>query len=172
MFGNLPNWTRPRAHPILAKFPNITRTINPKLYLPSHDYLYLLGGGGVNRFSDRLISQKKLFRFRIWWIFYTYLRISSIQQIADLPNILARIVDLACTLVWILDCAFIVELLADSNLDKTIVELQILLQIWADRRICIPLFTPHPLFGVLIKYITLWSSCSCSACNVYTVRIV
>ena len=29
MFGNLPNWTRPGARPILAKFPNITRTINP-----------------------------------------------------------------------------------------------------------------------------------------------
>jgi hypothetical protein len=28
------------ARPILAKFPNITRTINPELYSPSHDYLY------------------------------------------------------------------------------------------------------------------------------------
>ena len=37
-----------------------------------------------------------------------------------------------------------VELLADSNLDKTIVGSQILLQIWADRRICILLFTPPP----------------------------
>ena len=42
------------------------------------------------------------------------------QRIADLCNILARIVDLACNLVRILDCDFIVELLADSNLDKTI----------------------------------------------------
>jgi hypothetical protein len=50
--------------------------------------------------------------------------------------------DLACNLVWILDCDFKVELLADSNLDKTIVGSRILLQIWADRRICIPLFTP------------------------------
>ena len=25
---------------ILTKFPNITGTINPKLYSPSHDYLY------------------------------------------------------------------------------------------------------------------------------------
>ena len=41
---NFANWTRPRARPILAKFPNITRTINPKLYSPSHDYLYLWGG--------------------------------------------------------------------------------------------------------------------------------
>ena len=30
----------PAAHPILAKFPNITGTIiNPKLYSKSHDYL-------------------------------------------------------------------------------------------------------------------------------------
>ena len=29
------------ARPILAKFPNITRTIYPKLYSPSHDYLYI-----------------------------------------------------------------------------------------------------------------------------------
>ena len=52
--------------------------------------------------------------------------------------------DLACNLVRILDCDFIVEFLADSNLDKTIVGSRILLQIWADRRICIPLFTPPP----------------------------
>ena len=57
-----------------------------------------------------------------------------IQRIADLYNILARIVDLACNLVQILDCDFIVELLEDSNLDKTIV----------GSRICIPLFTPPP----------------------------
>jgi hypothetical protein len=102
------------------------------------------GGGGVNRFSDSRISQKKLFGFRIWRIFYTDLRILLIQRIADLSNILARIVDSACNLVWILDCDFIVELLADSNLDKTIVGSRILLQIWADRRICIPLFPPPP----------------------------
>jgi hypothetical protein len=30
----------PAARPILAEFPNITRTINPQLYSPSHDYLY------------------------------------------------------------------------------------------------------------------------------------
>ena len=30
----------PAGRPILAKFPNITRTINPKLYSQSHDYLY------------------------------------------------------------------------------------------------------------------------------------
>ena len=107
----------------------------------------LIGGGGeggVNRFSDRRISQKKLFGFRIWRIFYTDLRILLIQRIADLSNILARIVDLACNLVRILDCDFIVELLADSNLDKTIVGSRILLHIWADRRICIPLFSPPP----------------------------
>ena len=96
-------------------------------------------------FSDRRISQKKLLRIRIWRIFYTDLRFLLIQRIADLSNILARIVDLACNLVRILDCDFIVELLADSNLDKTIVRLRILLQIWADRWICIPLFTAPPL---------------------------
>ena len=69
----------------------------------------------MNRFSDRRISQKKLFGFRIWRIFYTDLRILFIQRIADLSNILARIVDLACNLVRILDCDFIVELLTDSN---------------------------------------------------------
>ena len=97
------------------------------------------GGGWMNRFSVRRISQKK---FRIWRIFYTDLRILLIQRISDLSNILARIVDLACNLIRILDCDFIVQLLADSNLDKTIVGSRILLQIWADRRICIPLFTP------------------------------
>jgi hypothetical protein len=95
----------------------------------------------VNRFLDRRTSQKKLFGFQIWQTFYTDLRILLIQQIADLSNILAWIVDLAWHLVRILDCDFILELLADSNLDKTIVGLRILLQIWADRRICIPLFT-------------------------------
>ena len=98
----------------------------------------------VNRFSDRRISQKKLFGFRIWQVFYTDLRILLIQRIADLSNILAQIVDLALNLVRILDCDFIVELLADPNLDKIIVGSRILLQIWADRRICIPLFTPPP----------------------------
>ena len=98
----------------------------------------------MNRFSDRRISRKKLFGSQIWRIFYTDLRILLIQQIADLSNILARIVDLACNLVRILDCDFIVELLADSNLEKTIVGSRILLQICVDRQICIPLFTPPP----------------------------
>jgi hypothetical protein len=71
-------------------------------------------------------------------------RILLIQRIADLSNILGRIVDLACNLVRILDCDFIVELFADSNLDKTIVGLRSFLQIWADRRICTPLFNPPP----------------------------
>ena len=57
------------------------------------------GGGGVYRFSDRRISQKKMFGFRIWRIFYTDFRILLIQRIADLSNILSRIVDLACNLV-------------------------------------------------------------------------
>jgi hypothetical protein len=67
----------------------------------------------VNRFSDSRISQRKLFGFRIWRIFYTDLWILLIQRIADLSNILAWIMDLACNLVRILDCDFIVELLAD-----------------------------------------------------------
>ena len=73
----------------------------------------------MNRFSDGHISQKRLFGCRIWRIFYTDFRILLMQRIADLSNILARIVDLACNLDRILDCDFIVELLADSNLDKT-----------------------------------------------------
>jgi hypothetical protein len=94
----------------------------------------------VNRFSDCRISQKKFLR-----IFYTDLRILLIQQI----------VDLACNLVRILDCDFIVELLADSNLEKTIVGSRILLQICADRQICIPLFTPPPLNRMLLNKILL-----------------
>ena len=113
------------------------------------EFLWQIEG---NRFLDRRISQKKLFGFRIWRIFCTDLRILLIQQIADLSNILARIVNLACNLVWILDCDFIVELLADSNLDKTIVGSRILRQIWADRRICIPLFTPPP--QIVMKFNT------------------
>jgi hypothetical protein len=80
-------------------------------------------------FSDRRISQKKLFGFWIWRIFYTDLRNLLIQRISDLSNILVRIVDLACNFVRILDCEFILELLANSNLDKTIVGSRILLQI-------------------------------------------
>jgi hypothetical protein len=106
------------------------------------------GGRGLNRFSDRRISQKQLFGFRICRIFYTDFPILLIQRIADLSNILSGIVDLACTLVRILDCDFIVELLADSNLDKTIVGSRMLLQIWADRRICVPLFTLPPCIAV------------------------
>jgi hypothetical protein len=114
--------------------------------LGPHDLLLLYsGGGGVNRFSDRRIPPKKLFGFQIWRIFYTDLRILLIQRIADLSNILARIVDFACNLVRILDCDFTVELLADPNLDKItrpLSDRRILLQNRADRRICIPLFTP------------------------------
>ena len=69
----------------------------------------------MNRFSDPRISQKKLFGFRIWRIFYTDFGILLTERIADLSNILARIVDLACNLVRIPDCNFIVELLADSK---------------------------------------------------------
>ena len=98
----------------------------------------------MNRFSDRRISQKKLFGFRIWRIFYTDLRILLIQRIADLSNILNRIMDLACNLVRILDCDFIVELLADSNLDKTIVGSRILLQIWGHIQPPPPLFLSSP----------------------------
>ena len=101
--------------------------------------------GGVNRFLIVGFHRNNCLDFGSGWrIVYTDLRILLIQWIADLSNILARIVDLACNLVRILDCDFIVELLADSNLDKTIVGPRILLQIWIDRRICIHLFTPPP----------------------------
>jgi hypothetical protein len=106
------------------------------------------GGGGGNRFSDGRISPKKLVGFRIWRIFYTDFRILLIQRIADLSNILTQIVDLVCNLVRIPDCDFIVELLADSNLDKTIVGSQILLQIRADQRIFIPPPPPPPNPGI------------------------
>jgi hypothetical protein len=109
----------------------------------------------VNRFSVRRISQKKLFGFRIWRIFYTDLRILLIQRISDLSNILARIVDLACNLIRILDCDFMVELLADSNLDKTIVGSRILLQIWADRRICIP---PNYIFVYSLRITAVYGN--------------
>ena len=59
--------------------------------------------------------------FRILGIFYTDVRILLIQRIADLSNILARIVDFAFNLVGILDCDFLVEHFADPNIDKTIV---------------------------------------------------
>jgi hypothetical protein len=123
--------------------------------------IVIWGGGGVNRSLDRRISWKKLFGFRIWQIFYTDLRILLIQRIADLSNILARIVDLAYNLVRILDFDFIVELLADSNLDKTIVGSRILLRIWADRRICIPLLTPPPPPHLI------YSHCSLSPHNTF-----
>ena len=107
----------------------------------------------MNRFSNRRTPPKKLFGFRIWRLFYTDLRILLIQRIADLSNILARIVDFACNLDRILDCDFIVELLADPDLDKTNVGLRILLQILAERRICIPLFTtPPPPSNVLFYF--------------------
>jgi hypothetical protein len=125
----------------------------------------------VNRFLDRRISQNKLVGFRIWRIFYTDFRILLIQRIADLSNILARVVDLACNLVRIPDCDFIVELLADSNLDKTIVGSRILLQIWTDERICIPLFTPSPikLYCSLLYCITVTLS---NARQFYLLRVL
>ena len=104
---------------------------------------FFLGGGGWIGFQIVGIHRK------IWRMFYTDLRILLIQRIADLSNIFARIVDLACNLVRILDCDFIVELLVDSYLDKTIVGSRIFLQIWADRRICIPLFT-RPVLAVVV----------------------
>ena len=101
---------------------------------------------------DCRISQKKLSGFRIWQIFYMYLRILLIQRIVDLCNILALIVDLACNLVRILDCDFIVELFADSNLmlDKTIVGSQILLQIWAD--LYTPIHLPLRQVTIFIRF--------------------
>ena len=47
-----------------------------------HDFHKIrVRGGGVNRYSDRRISQKKLFGFRIWRIFYTDLLILLIQRL-------------------------------------------------------------------------------------------
>jgi hypothetical protein len=126
----------------LGKYGHMELQVGVVNYMYQGEGAYL-GGGGGNRFSDRRIPPKKLFGFRIWRIFYTDLRI-LLQRIADLSNILARIVDFARNLVRILDCDFIVELLADPNLDKAIVGRRILLRIWADRRICIPLFPPPP----------------------------
>jgi hypothetical protein len=89
--------------------------------------------------------KEKIFRISdLANILHGFADLIIIQRIADISNILARIVDLACNLVGILDCDFIVELLADSNLAKTIVGTRILLQICVDRRICILLFTPSP----------------------------
>jgi hypothetical protein len=79
------------------------------------------GGGGWISFRIFGFRRKNRFGFWIWRIFYTDLLILLIQQTADLSNILAQIVDFACNLVRILDCDFIIELLADPNLDKTIV---------------------------------------------------
>jgi hypothetical protein len=89
----------------------------------------------VNRLSD---FTEKIVRISDLANILHVFAILLIQRIVDLCNILAWIVDLACNLVRILDCDFIVELFADSNLmlDKTIVGSQILLQIWAD------LYTP------------------------------
>ena len=106
------------------------------------------GGGGGRRIDFPIVGFHRKncsdFEFRIWRTFYTDLRIILIQRTADLSNILVRIVDLACNLVRILDCDFILELLADSNLDKTIVGSRILLQIWTNRRIVYP-YSPPPL---------------------------
>ena len=41
------------------------------VYMHTKNEYNIGGGGGVNRFSDRRISQKKLSGFRIWRMFYT-----------------------------------------------------------------------------------------------------
>jgi hypothetical protein len=82
----------------------------------------------------------------LYRIFYTDLRILLVQRIADLSNILARIVDLACNLVRILDCDFIVELLAD--LDKTIVGSRILFKFG---RIAVFVY-PYPPFKTPVYF--------------------
>ena len=56
------------------------------------------GGGGVNRFSDRRISQKKFVRITDLANVLHGFRILLIQKIADLSNILARIADFASNL--------------------------------------------------------------------------
>ena len=47
----------PASRSILAKFPNITRTINAKLYSQSHDNLYISRGNSIYLlFSRRHVS--------------------------------------------------------------------------------------------------------------------
>jgi hypothetical protein len=73
------------------------------------------GGGGEEGFGSSDFTENIVRILDLANILHTDLWILLIQRIADLSNILARIVDLACNLVCILDCDFIVELLADSN---------------------------------------------------------
>jgi hypothetical protein len=89
-----------------------------------------------------------------WRIFYKDLRILLIQLIADLSNILARIVDLY-SLHFSLDPGLWLHSRAFSGFKfrQDIVGSRILLQIWADRRICIPLFNPPPPLHVEIMCI-------------------
>ena len=104
---------------------------------------------GVNRLSD---FTEKIVRISDLANILHVFAILLIQRIVDLCNILAWIVDLACNLVRILDCDFIVELFADSNLmlDKTIVGSQILLQIWAD--LYTPIHLPLRQVTIFIRF--------------------
>jgi hypothetical protein len=103
------------------------------------------------RNHQNLLSTKKRFHSHLMHFKY-FMWKNQVLAMTKIPKKPIRIVDLACDLVRILDCDFIVELLADPNLDKNIVGSRFLLQIWADRRICIPLFPPPPpppvYFGV------------------------
>jgi hypothetical protein len=74
----------------------------------------------LNRFGSSDFAEK-IVRILDLGICYKYSRILFIQQIAYLSYILAQVVDFTCNLVRILVCDFIVELLADPELDKTIV---------------------------------------------------
>jgi hypothetical protein len=78
------------------------------------------GGGDWIGFGSSDFAEK-IVRILDLGICYKYSRILFIQQIAYLSYILAQVVDFTCNLVRILDCDFIVELLADPDLDKTIV---------------------------------------------------
>ena len=66
------------------------------------------------------------------------------QRIADLSNIFAQIVDFACNLIRILDCHFIVEILVDPNLDKTIGSADFASNLGGSTNLYIPIHPPPP----------------------------
>jgi hypothetical protein len=74
-----------------------------------------LGGGGGGGGGFRIVGFRRK-KVRILDLVNILHGFADLINTADLSNILARIVDFACNLVRILDCDFIVEILADANL--------------------------------------------------------
>ena len=108
------------------------------------------GGGGRGRGGAVTDSAIKIVRILDLtsddWL-YTDVRVLLIQWIADLSNIFAQIVDFACNLVRILDCDFIVELLANSGSKFRQEHCRIGGFCFKFGRICrfvYPYLTPHP----------------------------